>query len=202
MNFNTPLTPAQQIRFSEGSKLASKRDSRNVSQSWIKENGMAKSIDENNLALERVIREVAKLKRRIVGGGSSQDSQFKDFTLVSDGGDYYNCKDENGTIVKVAKHQDIRCGDGAWADKVIRGVTYTYSYFGIAGTTTDGVDVVEYRRDVVGSDGSSETDYITPCLNVGDIITGFATSFQSPESLTDVTYQALADGRAWAAIPS
>lgn len=127
---------------------------------------------------------------------------IKFFTLVSDGGDYYNC---NGGV-KVAKHQDIRCilptaspAGGAWPSKVIRGVTYAYTYTPVAGVTTDGVNVVEYVRGVTGSDSSSETDLITPPLNVGDIITAFKTSFSKPATLVGVTWQALADGRAWAA---
>ncbi|MDE2099889.1 MAG: hypothetical protein KGL39_21730 [Patescibacteria group bacterium] len=144
-------------------------------------------------------------------GLQNSGTAISTFVLVSDGGDWYNCYSFDGltpgtSIVKVAKHQDIRClqptgtpAGGAWAQKTIRGVTYTYTYNEVAGTTDDGVDVVEYTRDVSGSDGSSETDYITPCLNVGDIICAFQTSFAGPASLIDVTWQALADGRAWAA---
>ena len=141
-------------------------------------------------------------------GGSLQD-----FKIVSDGGDWYNCnmfdgKNIFGGLVKVAKNQDIRCilptatpAGGAWSSKVIRGVTYTYTYNEVAGSTTDGVNVVEYTRSVAGSDSSAETDYITPCLNVGDIITAFQTSFVGPATLLSVGWQALADGRAWAAHP-
>lgn len=135
------------------------------------------------------------------------------FQIVSDCGDYYQCNPFNGvtassTIVKVAKHQDIRCilasatiPGGAWLTKTIRGITYTYTYNPIAGTTADGINVIEYTRSVVGSDSSSETDYITPCLNVGDIITAEPASFSGPTTLVGVTWQAWADGRAWAAQP-
>jgi hypothetical protein len=141
-------------------------------------------------------------------GGSASLSTFQ---LVSDGGDWYNCQafdgvSASGSIVKVAKHQDLRCilptdspAGGAWPTKTVRSVTYTYTYTPTAGTTTDGVDVIEYIRGVTGDDASSETDYVTPCLNVGDIITAFSTSFAGPASLAGVTWQALADGRAWAA---
>ena len=121
-----------------------------------------------------------------------------------------NCYTWNGTaagssIIKVAKHQDIRCilpsetpAGGAWATKIIRGVTYNFTYTPIAGTTDDGVNVVEYSRSVVGSNSTTETDKITPCLNVGDIISGVSTSFNAPDTLLDVVWLALADGRAWA----
>ena len=38
----------------------------------------------------------------------------KDFVIVSDGGDWYNCNmfdamNPSGGLIKVAKHQDIRC---------------------------------------------------------------------------------------------
>ena len=152
-------------------------------------------------------------------GGATQD-----FQLISDGGDWYNCKafdgkNVSGPIVKVAKNQDLRCilasatpAGGAWASKVIRGITYTYTYNVIAGATIDGVNVVEYTRTVAGSDSSSATSYVTPCLNcinagsspagAGDIITAYQTTFAGPATLVSVTWQALADGRAWADAPS
>jgi hypothetical protein len=148
-------------------------------------------------------------------------SGFQTFQIVSDGGDWYNCYLFNGVsavggIVKVAKNQDLRCllstnvpAGGAWTSKLIRGITYTYTYTAIAGATLDGINVVEYKRDVAGSDSSAETDYVTPCLNclnagsdpagLGDIISAFPTSFSGPASLIGVTWQAVADGRAWAA---
>jgi hypothetical protein len=143
------------------------------------------------------------------GTGGGKVSQFQ---VVSDGGDWYNCNSFDGVtaggeIVKVAKHQELRCilpsatpAGGAYETKIIRGVTYTYTYNAVAGATADGVNVVEYTRGVTGSDSSAETDFITPCLNVGDIISAFQTTFASPADLVDVTWQALADGRAWASL--
>lgn len=142
---------------------------------------------------------------------SNSSTQF--FQVVSDGGDYYNCNTwdgvtAGGAIVKVAKNQDIRCilptaspAGGAWPTKTIRGITYTYVYNAVAGSTTDGVDVVEYNRSVSGSDGSTATSEITPCLNVGDIITGYSTTFKGPATLVGVLWQAMTDGRAWADEP-
>lgn len=163
-------------------------------------------------ALQKTVAQVSKQRRKPLGGGFPAQS-LQDFQIVSDGGDWYNCYSFDGVtadggIVKVAKHQELRCilptadpAGGAWPSKEIRGVTYAYTYNPIAGDTDDGVNVVEYTRSVVGSDVSSETDYITPCLNVGDIISAFQTSFAGPDTLIDVTWQALADGRAWAAKP-
>ena len=142
-----------------------------------------------------------------------QSSAIQTFQLVSDGGDWYNCNTWDGVnagseIIKIAKHQDLRCisptaspAGGAWDSKVIRGITYTYTYTAVAGITADNVNIVEYTRGVTGSDSSSETDNITPCLNIGDIISAFSTSFAGPDTLLDVVWQALADGRAWAAQP-
>ncbi len=148
-------------------------------------------------------------------------SGVSDFQVVSDGGDYYNAQlitggVAGGAYIKVAKHQDLRCilptdspAGGAWASKLVRGITYTYTYVPTAGVTLDGVNVVEYVRSQTGDDASAETCYVTPCLNclndgsdpagAGDIISAFQTSFDSPDTLVGVTWQAMADGRAWAA---
>jgi hypothetical protein len=90
-------------------------------------------------------------------------------------------------IIKVAKKQDQRCilptavpAGGAWATKTIRGITYTYTYNPTSGATTDGVDVIEYTRSVAGSDESTATSEVTPCLNVGDIITAIPCTFSAP----------------------
>ena len=140
-------------------------------------------------------------------GGQSETQLF---VLVSDSGDWYNCYTLDGAaigteIIKVAKHQDIRCiissaspSGGAWSSKLIRGVTYSYTYNKVLGTTDDGVGVVEYTRSVNGSDTSSATSYITPYLAIGDIITAIPFNFTAPETLNGVQWLALADGRAWA----
>ena len=146
---------------------------------------------------------------RQFAAGRGTGSSIQDFQIVSDGGDYYNCHTFDGltagtTIIKVAKNQDLRCilptatpAGGAWATKVIRTVTYTYTYTPTAGTTADGVNVIEYVRGATGSDSSGETDYVTPCLNVGDIITADATTFAGPATLVGVLWQAQTHGRAW-----
>lgn len=159
----------------------------------------------------------------VQAGGSTSGASVQQFKIVSDGGDYYNCHTFDGltagaTIIKVAKSQDLRCilptatpAGGAWATKLIRTITYTYTYTPTAGTTTDGVNVVEYVRGVVGDDLSSETDNVTPCLNclnagsspagTGDVITADATTFAGPATLVGVLWKAQADGRAWSKIP-
>lgn len=142
--------------------------------------------------------------RNSSAGGPSQ------FVLVSDGGDYYNCytwiNGQAGTaIVKVAKHQDICCilptatpAGLAWPSKVIRGVTYTYVYNSVGGVTADMVGIIEYTRGVTGSDTTTSLQKITPCLNIGDIITADPFNFTTPATLNQVTWIARADGRAWA----
>lgn len=144
----------------------------------------------------------------------STGSSVGHFQVVSDGGDYYNCNTWDGAsagsaVIKVAKNQDIRCilptaspAGGAWPMKTIRGITYTYIYNPVAGSTTDGVDVIEYNRSVSGSDGSTATSEITPCLNVGDIIKADSTSFKGPATLVGVIWEAQTDGRAWADEPA
>ena len=213
MNSNIAIPLQLRPRYVEGSGLASSRDSRNNSLAWKQAVKTANQNNSNTIAIQKIARELGKQRRRIVGGGSIPSVAIQDFKIVSDGGDYYNCHTFDGltagaTIIKVAKNQDLRCilptatpAGGAWANKVIRAVTYTYTYTPTAGTTTDGVNVIEYVRGVTGDDLSSETDNVTPCLNVGDIITGFQTSFAAPATLVGVTWQAQSDSRAWANQP-
>lgn len=218
MQFNQSIPLLSRPKYAEGSKLTSKRDDRNNSFLWKKGELNAGQIGSLSQAVQKLSREVAKQRRRIVGGGGLVGVSIQQFAVVSDGGDYYNCYTFDGltagtTIIKVAKHLDLQCITsagpqapvsplplgGGWYQKLIRTITYTYTYTPTAGTTTDGVNVIEYVRGVTGSDASSETDYVTPCLNVNDIITGFQTSFAAPATLVGVTWQAMADGRAWAA---
>lgn len=212
--FSTPIPRAPQPKFHEGSALRSVRDSDNNSLLWKRDRVVSSNGGNQSNGLENLRRQVAQLRKRIPGGSIPNSGLLQDFQLVSDGGDYYNCYTYDGktagtTLTKVAKHQDIRCilptanpKGGAWPSKTIRGITYTYTYTPTAGSTTDGVNVIEYVRGVSGDDGSAETDYITPCLNVGDIITASQTAFADPDTLTGVTWQAQADGRAWAASPA
>ena len=219
MNFGAPLTSVNRTDYSEAPNVRglSSRDPRLVSRQWGKAKRESTQNFSTNRTLAKVQQDLGRLKHRVIGGGTGL--QF--FLLVSDGGDWYNCYSFDGTnigdsIIKVAKHQELMCilptaspAGGASAQKIIRGVTYTYTYTPTAGVTDDGVNVVEYTRGVTGSDSSAETDYVTPCLNAGqptaspvipaDIISALPASFSAPETLLDVQWQALADGRAWAA---
>jgi len=131
------------------------------------------------------------------GGGSASVQQFK---IVSDGGDYWNCKTWDGktlgsTVVKVAKPYKLRAGIGKIASEVIRGVTYTYTYTAV----TSGGVTIYYTRAVSGSDGTSETDFVIPDALTNDIIYGITFSTTAPSSLSDVVWLDInADGRAWA----
>ena len=208
MELNTPISIFDRQKFAESSRLAPFRDDRNTPQAWKKTREMSRQNNSQIDALQLLVSKMSRQRRKPLGGGFPAP-QIATFQLVSDGGDYYNCYTFDGvtagtSVVKVAKHQDIRCilptanpAGGAWATKTIRGVTYTYTYNPVAGTTSDGVDVIEYTRDVAGDDDSSETDYMTPCLNVGDIISAFSTTFAGPDTLISASWQALADGRAW-----
>lgn len=210
MEFNAPLSLRQRQKFSEGSKLASSRDDRNVTLLWKKIAQMQHGQSAAVQALQKTISQVSRTRRIIYGGGGTSGSAIQTFQVVSDGGDWYNCYTFDGVnvgsqIIQVAKSQDLRCilptanpAGGAWASKTIRTITYTYSYTPSAGATSDGVNVVEYTRSVTGSDSSSATSFVTPCLNIGDIISAFQTSFAGPATLVGVTWQALTDGRAWA----
>lgn len=136
-------------------------------------------------------------------GTSNSKYLFQDFQLVSDGGDYYNCVAVNangtqgGLVIKVAKHLDIRCGPAAWQQKLIRGILYTYTYQPLV---TNGI-TVEYTRTVASNENppAGEINYITPALQINDIITAFyvAGNWQQIPSLAGIQWQALADGRAW-----
>lgn len=131
------------------------------------------------------------------GSGSASVQQFK---IVSDGGDYWNCKTWDGTTlgsdtVKVAKPYKLRAGTGKIASEVIRGVTYTYTYTAV----TVGAVTGYYTRAVSGSDGSSETNYTIPDPIANDIIYGITFSTTTPSTLSAVTWLDInADGRAWA----
>ena len=167
--------------------------------------------DSGTITWEQMTRGVrAHLRNpQIAGGGGVQL-----FVLISDGGDWYNCYTFDGvnigtTIVKVAKTQDMRCilstatpAGGAWPGspsiRIVRGITYTYTYNPIAGATADGVNVIEYTRTVAGSDASSATDYPTPCINVGDIIEAVPASFAGPATLVGVQWMII-NSPEWAA---
>lgn len=129
-------------------------------------------------------------------GGGASVQQFK---IVSDGGDYWNCKTWDGTtlgsdVIKVAKPFKLRAGTGKIASEVIRGVTYTYTYTAV---TVSGVTGY-YTRSVSGSDGSSETNYMIPDPIANDIIYGISFSTTAPSTLSAVTWLDInADGRAW-----
>ena len=223
MELNAPISIFDRQKFAESSKYAPFRDDRNTPQAWKKTREISKQGNAQVDALQLIVSKMSRQRRKPLGGGGI-GAALQDFQIVSDGGDWYNCYTFDGvtagsSIIKVAKNQDLRCilasatpAGGAWASKVIRGITYTYTYNAIAGATLDGVNVVEYTRTVAGSDSSSATSYVTPCLNcinagsspagAGDIITAFQTTFSGPATLVSVTWQALADGRAWADAPS
>ncbi len=117
-----------------------------------------------------------------VGGGAV--AQFK---VVSDGGDFWNCHTWDGTtagstIVKVAKPLKLRCGVGAIASETIQTAVYNYTYTAhtVAGVTD------YYQRNVTGA--VTETDFVTPAVLVGDIITGIGFSTNAPASLVGVSY--------------
>jgi hypothetical protein len=105
------------------------------------------------------------------GGGASGVQQFK---LVSDGGDYWVCHTWDGTTpgtvnLNVIKPYKLRAGPNAIGSEVIRSVTYTYSYTGVYLSGSSG-PYAYYTRAVSGSDGSSETDYLTPDPIAGDVL--------------------------------
>jgi hypothetical protein len=133
----------------------------------------------------------------LAAGSSSSIQQFK---IISDGGDYWNCKTWDGTtlgstIIKVAKPFKLRAGTGGIASEAIRTVTYTYTYTPV----TVGAVTGYYTRAVSGSDGSSETDYTIPDPIANDIIYALPFSTTTPSTLAAVTWIDInADGRAWA----
>ena len=108
---------------------------------------------------------------KVSGSGSS--ASLQQYQIQSDNGDYWVCFTWDGTTpgtlnVNVIKPSKLRAGTNAITSETIRGVTYTYSY---TYDSTNGY----YTRSVSGSDGSSETDYVTPdAIPQQDII--FATS--------------------------
>lgn len=57
-------------KFYQGSKLASARDSRNVDKDWQKSKVISNHVNGLTQSVQRVSREVSKMRRRIVGGGN------------------------------------------------------------------------------------------------------------------------------------
>jgi hypothetical protein len=73
MIFNAALPLHLRPKYSEGTKLASSRDSRNTSQSWKQ---AIKTADQNNavtITLQKVMRELAKQRRKPLGGFVPQE---------------------------------------------------------------------------------------------------------------------------------
>lgn len=106
-----------------------------------------------------------------IGGSGSGSSSLKQFKIISDGGDHWNCKAWDGTTLSsnfsiVLKPYKLRAGPNRISGEVIRGVNYSYTYSAV---TVSGV-VAYYSRSVSGSDGSSETDYMIPDPIANDII--------------------------------
>ena len=133
-------------------------------------------------------------------GTGTEGASISQFKIVSDGGDYWNCKTWDGTtlgtdITKVAKPYKLRAGTGKIASEAIRGITYTYTYTAV---TVSGVTGY-YTRAVSGSDGSAETDYMIPDPLANDIIYAASFATTTPSTLSDVEWIDLnVDGRAWA----
>lgn len=79
MEFNQALTLRERQKFAEGSALASSRDDRNNAFLWKRGVQHSEQTHETNQALQRVMREVAKMKRRIVGGFIPQEQLVTPF---------------------------------------------------------------------------------------------------------------------------
>jgi hypothetical protein len=164
-------------------------------------------VDANGNAIGRILYADGNTIFQFSGSGVAG----KCFKVISDGGDYYNCvtwdgKKAGSVMIKVAKAEGLRCtlptatpAGGAWTARTERGSGYSFTYAAIPGITTDGVNVIEYSRTkTLTADGTSETAWIEPPLNMGDIITAIPMTFAGPATLAGVQWLALTDGRAWA----
>ena len=69
MNFNAPLPRAKQPGFHEGSALRSVRDSDVNAKMWQKNRDIGKCLNSVAQATEQNSKQIAKLLRRVVGGG-------------------------------------------------------------------------------------------------------------------------------------
>jgi len=127
-------------RFSEGSALASTRDSRNVSQSWKKSQIMAKQENANALAIQKVSKAVAQAKRRIVGAGSIKAFELSIFQITEISiADYFVAQKWNGTEldgvdVYIAKQFNFAT---SLTSEVVDGVTITHTYSDDNNRTSD-----------------------------------------------------------------
>jgi hypothetical protein len=129
--------------------------------------------------------------KKISGGGAAQ------FKIVSDGGDYWNCRTWDGTttgadIVKVAKPFKLRCATGAVTTENIRGTVQTYAYSNALGY---------YVRSVSVGAVLMERNVILPDPVANDLIYAVGFSTTAPATLVDVVWLDLnLDGREWAEI--
>lgn len=110
------------------------------------------------------------------GGGGLSTQQFK---VVNEQPDYWNCYIWDGTnlgtvLTAVAKPYKMRAISGP-VTETIRGTTYNYTYAQPGGAGTEVV-----RTTTWGA--SSETDYCTPPMLVGDVIVA------EPFSTTSTTW--------------
>ena len=108
---------------------------------------------------------------KVSGGATAAGVQ--QYQIQTDAGDYWICYGWDGTTlgtldVNIIKPYKLRAGPNGINSETIRGVTYTYNY------TYDNTNGYYYRT-VSGSDGSSETDYLTP-----DAIPQIDTLFAAP----------------------
>jgi hypothetical protein len=131
-------------------------------------------VDASGNALWRCVTEggyQANSWSQISAAASGGLQQFK---IVSDDGDYWVCNTWDGTTqgvvnYNVVKPYKLRAGGNAIGSETIRTVTYTYSYTGVYNSGSSG-PYAYFTRGVSGSDGSSETDYMTPDPVTSDII--------------------------------
>jgi len=79
MNFNAPLSLHQRSQFSEGSKLASTRDTRNNSSLWRKDKKNQDQLHSAVQAMQKTIAQISKQRRKPLGGSKSislQDAMY------------------------------------------------------------------------------------------------------------------------------
>jgi hypothetical protein len=109
---------------------------------------------------------------QISGGGGGSGSTPQLLLLVSDAGSYWVAKATGAAVNQnIAKPGQISTVP---ASRVIRGVTYTYTYAPVTVGSVTGY----YTRLVSGSDGSSETNVLIPDPIINDSI--LATPYSNP----------------------
>jgi hypothetical protein len=158
VNFNSPLPRATQPFHHEGSELRSVRDSDSNSKLWQKAAIGQRQNNQYGEAIERITRELGRLRRRVVGGGAVSESGSVVVVTIKEygvhGADYILCTNQQtGEDVYVLKPYLLRA---SMSSRTVDGVAETYTY------------ISESEREAAAAGYATNLQKIDPTYEVGD----------------------------------